>query len=153
MTPSSPTPGIPRGYGEHAADAEHGFDLLYRVCRLTGHGSRASGRIARGLLRDVVIPDREPARRVRNAYAQAVSSELSQHTDSARLGEALRAAILWDELTLLPPRQQRAVRAAIVDRKTSAEIAENNGWSIGQTQRLLRQGLLTISRSQSSDSC
>jgi DNA-directed RNA polymerase specialized sigma24 family protein len=52
--------------------------------------------------------------------------------------------VLADELTLLPPRQQAAIRLTMQRRYSVRQITERMGWTPQQVARLLRAGLTTL---------
>ena len=132
--------------------------LAYRVVRELGHSRRASVRLCRQILlatpswsvqqgqveAAAVGTDAESARRTRAGLLAVIRTEIGPRVDRARLERALAAAVLADELALLPPRQQAAVRWAVQERCSIEQIAERTGWRPQQVACLLRAGLATL---------
>ncbi|MGB3442633.1 MAG: hypothetical protein WBA97_28145 [Actinophytocola sp.] len=127
--------------------SERAFDLVYRVCRLVGRPEASSARLARRILREFDSTAR--GRRARDTYVHAINERLARRVHARDLDNALRAAILCDEMTLLPPRQRLALSSVVLDGSSVAQIAQRTGWSTTQTARLLRSALVTLSARES----
>lgn len=140
---------------------ERMFTFTYRVARELGYSRRASRKLCRRIRLSTASSGRrpeapyglEPARWARAGLLTAIRATMGPGVDPARLEQALDVAVLADELVLLPPRQQAAVRWAVEERCTVAQIAERTGWKPQQIASLLREGLttLTVLRATRSD--
>lgn len=134
--------------------AERMLTLSYRVAREAGYSPRASRRLCRRLLRDTPFwPDTPPGadasgpdagRRTRARLLLTLRAAMSSRVDGRVLERALDSAVLADELTLLPPRQQAVLRWVVQQRCTVRQISERTGWTPQQVTRLLRAGLTTL---------
>jgi hypothetical protein len=147
---------------DHAIDtlpelgiAERMLTLTYQVAQRMGRSQRASAQLCERVLNPrspgSVLVDADPpssvsdpGRRVRARILTALRAALGSHTDRGRLEGVLHAAVLSDEMTLLPPRQRFALSSAINEHRTIAEIAEQTGWSPNQVSKLLRAALVTV---------
>lgn len=144
--------------GNDIAMEERTLLLAYRVARGVGLSPRASLRLCRRLFR-TALPwldtphglhpaasnsDRDPGRRVRARLLTALPAAMPSRVDRRMLERAVDNAVLADELALLPPRQQAAIRWAVQQRYTVAQISERTGWTPQQVIRLLRAGLTTL---------
>jgi DNA-directed RNA polymerase specialized sigma24 family protein len=135
---------------------ERMLTLAYRVVREVGYSPRASRRLCRRLFRampprpdtprtappDSVRPD--SGRRTRARLVAALRAAVPTRVDIQALERALDGAVLADELTLLPPRQQAALRWALQQGCTVSQISERTGWTPHQVARLLQAGLTTL---------
>lgn len=123
--------------------------LTYRVARGLGYSRRASARLCRQILLNAEVEqgicgDAQAARRARTRLLDTIRAAVGPRVDRARLDRALDLAVLADELALLPPRQQAAVRWAVEEQCTTEQIAERTGWRPQQVACLLRAGLATL---------
>jgi Sigma-70, region 4 len=110
------------------------LDLTYRIARLLGHSPQASEQICRQVLR----------RRVVGAQSISAIRTALEPVNDERFAAAVADATLCDELAQLPPRQQTAVRLAVEQHYTVAQIAGHTGWTTGEVVHLLRAGLRTV---------
>jgi hypothetical protein len=143
--PPTAAPAGPPGSDERL------LTLVYQVCRLVGRPRGATARLCRRLL--LTTPPHLPVagpravdaeRRASRRLLTALRAELSPRIERDRLDEALNTAILWYELTLLPPRQRLVLSSAVHERKSVADIATRTGWTHTQVARLLRAALNTV---------
>ena len=135
--------------------AERMLTLTYQVAQRMGRSQRASAQLCERVLDPrspvSVLVDADPSssapdpgRRVRARILKALRAALGSHGDRGRLEGVLHAAVLSDEMTLLPPHQRFALNSAINEHRTIAEIAEQTGWSPNQVSTLLRAALVTV---------
>ncbi|HEX3617888.1 MAG TPA: sigma factor-like helix-turn-helix DNA-binding protein [Solirubrobacteraceae bacterium] len=143
-----PEPGI----------TERMLTLTYQVAQRMGRSERASAQLCEKVLNPgsptSLLLDTEahgaqssaadPGRRTRARILTALRAALGSYADRGRLEGVLHAAVLSDEMTLLPPRQRFALSSAINEHRTIAEIAEQTGWTPGQVSKLLRAALITV---------
>jgi hypothetical protein len=127
--PANGVPGIADIHTEHRV-----LDLTYRIARLLGHSPRASEQLCRRVLRSRVVGTQVIAT-IRAALAPV---------DDERFATAVADATLCDELAQLPPQQQTAVRLAVEQHYTVAQIADHTGWTTEDVVHLLRAGLRTV---------
>ncbi|GLY42721.1 hypothetical protein Amsp01_087440 [Amycolatopsis sp. NBRC 101858] len=125
--------------------------LVYGAALRAGVSRRSAARLCARHV-PAVQPGQPPeraadARLVRMRVVRAVRSELVRRRAAKVVDEALADAVLLDELALLPPRQQFAVRSAVRQGWSVSEIVEATGWTRAQAIRLLNAGLSTITAS------
>jgi DNA-directed RNA polymerase specialized sigma subunit len=138
--------------------AERMVTLTYQVAQRMGRSQRASAQLCERVLNPrspaSVLLDSDasgtpssttdPGRRIRARILTALRAALASQTDRGRLEGVLHAAVLSDEMTLLPPRQRFVLASAVNEHRTIAEIAEQTGWTPNQVSRLLRTALITV---------
>ncbi len=129
--------------------------LTYQVAQRMGRSRRASAQLCERVLQpdspvSVLLESSpapstaDPGRRIRARILRALRSALGSYADRGRLEGVLHAAVLSDEMSLLPPRQRFALSCAINDHRTVTEISAETGWSTSQVSQLLRTALITI---------
>jgi hypothetical protein len=124
---------------------ERMLTLTYRTARQLGYSPGASHRLSRRLLlANGSTSPQGTARTARSRVTTAVHAMLARRVDHDRLREALRVAVLWDEVTLLPPRQRLLVSLALTQRCTVTQLVDQTGWTAVQVARMLRTGMRTI---------
>ncbi|WP_103349892.1 sigma-70 family RNA polymerase sigma factor [Amycolatopsis sp. CA-128772] len=143
----SPVSDIPRWLGDTAVSPGDRIVLLtYHVARRTGSSRRRSGRLCRDMLRRH-LEEQTPARDRRNRARLIAALRIQLKHAGPDVDTAIRDAVLWDEVALLPPRQRYALWAAVVRHDSVAEISRSTGWTPPQVSRLLRAALMTVGRS------
>src|SRR5579884_2235472 len=146
-SPESPQPDV--------SVEERMLALTYRVARQLGYSRRASNRICRNIFLGSRSPwcsslathpsdqqaGTDAKRGVRTLFLITLRTVMGPHVGRADLEHVLHAAVLCDEVELLPPRQRFAVRLAVLERCTVEQIVHRTGWTRSQVARLLRTGL------------
>lgn len=126
--------------------------LTYRVARQVGLTRRASMRLCRQVVLNTPVweedqPSRGQAvagRRARALLLTTLRAALGPRVDRDRLDRAVRDAVLADEMSLLPTRQQAVLRWVLEQRWTVGQVIERTGWTHQQVSRLLRAALTTV---------
>jgi hypothetical protein len=122
--------------------------LTYRVARQVGYPRRAGTRLCRRIILDTPSwrEDRPEGagRRGRARLVTTLRAALGPHVDPDRLDRAVSDAVLADEITLLPTRQQAVLRWVVEQQCTVGQVIERTGWTHQQVARLLRAGLTTL---------
>ncbi|MET0132473.1 MAG: hypothetical protein ABW215_02660 [Kibdelosporangium sp.] len=131
--------------------------LTYRVAVSLGCSRRERARLCRRVLSAPVgvrmfacsaprgtARGSDPGRRPRAEVLTLLRVELGPRVERTRLDEALRDAVLLDEIALLPPRQRFALWASALAGQPMARIVIRTGWTPSQVARLLRAALRTV---------
>jgi hypothetical protein len=152
MAQPADSDGPARGVPVATSVEDRMLALTYRVARQLGYTRRGGTRLCRQVV--LATPswreDRPPGssagagRRARARLLTTLRAVLEPHTDRARLDRAVHDAVLADEMTLLPTRQQAVLRWVVEQQCTVGQVIERTGWTHQQVARLLRTGLTTL---------
>ncbi len=119
-------------------------DLAWRAARGAGLSEQASTQVCQDVLADVPAARQAPQRGVRTGVLAALRHHLAPAVDAVHLERALRDAVLWDEVALLPPRQRLVLTRVAGLRMPVSAVARDTGWSPDRVVCLLRAALRTV---------